>query len=168
MSDRMTRLLAEGAELAAEAEPIRRRLQALDEAIAALDQAQRTRRSISPARIVSMEGWTIDHSFIERGVSGSVPLGERPEGGKLLAALQAGDIVIAAKLDRMFRSALDALTVIKDFQAPRRVAVAARCWRRCVRQRHCQADADDHLGLCRVRAGPDQRAHSRRQAPDAD
>jgi DNA invertase Pin-like site-specific DNA recombinase len=63
-----------------------------------------------------MEGWTIGERFVETGVSGSVPLGERPQGGKLLALLQPGDIVIAAKLDRMFRSALDALTVIKDFQ----------------------------------------------------
>jgi DNA invertase Pin-like site-specific DNA recombinase len=33
--------------------------------------------------------------------------------------LQPGDIVIAAKLDRMFRSALDALGVIRDFQRQR-------------------------------------------------
>jgi len=63
-----------------------------------------------------MEGWTIAERFVECGVSGSVPLGERVEGAKLLALLQPGDIVIAAKLDRMFRSALDALTVIKEFQ----------------------------------------------------
>ena len=57
--------------------------------------------------------------FIEREVSGSVPLGDRPEGAGLLAALQPGDIVIAATLDRMFRSALDALNVIRDFQRQR-------------------------------------------------
>ena len=33
--------------------------------------------------------------------------------------LQAGDVVIAAKLDRMFRSAWDALNVIRDFQRRR-------------------------------------------------
>jgi DNA invertase Pin-like site-specific DNA recombinase len=38
---------------------------------------------------------------------------------RLLAVLQPGDIVIAAKLDRMFRSALDALNVIRDFQRQR-------------------------------------------------
>jgi putative DNA-invertase from lambdoid prophage Rac len=65
------------------------------------------------------QGWQIVEVFIERGVSGSVPLGDRPEGGRLLAALQPGDIVIAAKLDRMFRSALDALNVIRDFQRQR-------------------------------------------------
>jgi DNA invertase Pin-like site-specific DNA recombinase len=65
------------------------------------------------------EDWAIAEVFIERGVSGSVPLGDRPEGERLLTALQPGDIVIAAKLDRIFRSALDALNVIRDFQRRR-------------------------------------------------
>jgi DNA invertase Pin-like site-specific DNA recombinase len=65
------------------------------------------------------QGWQIAEVFVERGVSGSVPLGDRPEGARLLAALQPDDIVIAAKLDRMFRSALDALNVIRDFQRQR-------------------------------------------------
>jgi DNA invertase Pin-like site-specific DNA recombinase len=65
------------------------------------------------------QGWQIAEVFVERGVSGSIPLGDRPEGARLLAVLQAGDIVIAAKLDRMFRSALNALNVIRDFQRRR-------------------------------------------------
>jgi putative DNA-invertase from lambdoid prophage Rac len=65
------------------------------------------------------QGWQIAEVFVERGISGSVPLGDRPEGARLLAVLQPGDIVIAAKLDRMFRSALDALNVIRDFQRQR-------------------------------------------------
>jgi DNA invertase Pin-like site-specific DNA recombinase len=65
------------------------------------------------------QGWQVAEVFVERGVSGSVPLGDRPEGARLLAVLQPGDIVIAAKLDRMFRSALDALGVIRDFQRQR-------------------------------------------------
>jgi len=62
------------------------------------------------------QGWKIAEVFIERGISGSVPLGDRPEGARLVAALQPGDVVIAAKLDRMFRSAWNALNVIRDFQ----------------------------------------------------
>ena len=51
--------------------------------------------------------------LIEEGVSGSVPVEERPIGGQqLFAKLQRGDIVIAAKLDRLFRSPLDALKVV--------------------------------------------------------
>src|SRR5690349_1095873 len=59
-----------------------------------------------------MQGRRIDRVFVERGVSGSKPISERPEGKALLAVLQPGDVVITAKLDRMFRSALDALDVL--------------------------------------------------------
>ncbi len=64
------------------------------------------------AGYATMQGLTIDRMFVERGVSGSRPLGERPEGAALLALLQPGDVVITPKLDRMFRSALDALDVL--------------------------------------------------------
>ena len=39
----------------------------------------------------------------EGGVSGSVPVEERPVGTALFAKLQRGDIVIAANLDRRTR-----------------------------------------------------------------
>jgi putative DNA-invertase from lambdoid prophage Rac len=70
-----------------------------------------------------LEGYGLQHGltlvrvFVEEGVSGSVPLAERPAGGELLALLQPGDVVIAAKLDRAFRSALDALQVVRTFTA---------------------------------------------------
>jgi DNA invertase Pin-like site-specific DNA recombinase len=60
---------------------------------------------------------TIEYTFVERGVSGSRPLADRPAGAKLLARVRAGDTIIAAKLDRLFRSALDALSVLKDLNA---------------------------------------------------
>jgi DNA invertase Pin-like site-specific DNA recombinase len=50
-------------------------------------------------------------------VSGAVPFNERPEGGKLWAALGRGDTLVAAKLDRMFRSAADCLAVVETFKA---------------------------------------------------
>jgi DNA invertase Pin-like site-specific DNA recombinase len=59
-----------------------------------------------------MHAMAVDEVLIERGVSGSKPLVERPQGGRLLSMLQAGDVVITPKLDRMFRSALDALDVL--------------------------------------------------------
>lgn len=65
----------------------------------------------------TMNGLTLDTVFVERGVSGSKPLAERPEGGKLLAVLQPDDVVITPKLDRMFRSALDALDVLGKLKA---------------------------------------------------
>ena len=56
-----------------------------------------------------MHGLTLDGVIIEEGVSGSVPVFDRPKGGELFAKLAKGDVVIAPKLDRLFRSALDAL-----------------------------------------------------------
>jgi putative DNA-invertase from lambdoid prophage Rac len=64
-----------------------------------------------------MHGMAIDRLFVERAVSGSVPLGERPEGAALLAVVKSGDVVITPKLDRMFRSALDALDVLAKLKA---------------------------------------------------
>src|SRR5580698_432645 len=63
-----------------------------------------------------MHGLTLREVAIEEGVPGSVPVQERPKGGPLLAKLRKGDIVIAAKLDRLFRSALDALQVVENLR----------------------------------------------------
>ncbi len=61
-----------------------------------------------------MKGWTMAEFFVEAGVSGSVPMADRPEGQRLLATLQPGDVVVTAKLDRMFRSASDALGTLEE------------------------------------------------------
>src|SRR5258705_5644371 len=66
-----------------------------------------------------MKGWTIAELFVEAGVSGSVPLAERPEGQRLLTTSQPGDTVITAKLDRAFRSAGDALGTLAQLKADR-------------------------------------------------
>jgi putative DNA-invertase from lambdoid prophage Rac len=63
-----------------------------------------------------MIGVTLDRVYIERGVSGSKPFGERQEGARLLEACQSRDAVITPKLDRMFRSSLDALNVLGDLK----------------------------------------------------
>ena len=63
-----------------------------------------------------MHGLDLDRIIVEEGVSGSIPLDQRPAGGDMLAKLNDGDIVIAAKLDRCFRSALDALTVVEQLK----------------------------------------------------
>jgi len=72
-----------------------------------LDVQQRT-----VAGYALMHDLTVDRMFVERGISGSTPLGDRPQGTALLAVLKPGDVLITAKLDRMFRSALDALDVL--------------------------------------------------------
>ncbi len=60
-----------------------------------------------------MQGWQIAETFREEGVSGSIPLGDREEGERMLSLLSRGDVLIVAKLDRLFRSALDALRVVE-------------------------------------------------------
>lgn len=60
-----------------------------------------------------MQGVQLAAVFVERGVSGSTPIAERPEGGRLWPQLRRGDVVVAAKLDRLFRSALDALQTVE-------------------------------------------------------
>lgn len=60
-----------------------------------------------------MQGWQIAETFREEGVSGSIPLGEREEGERMLSLLTRGDVLVVAKLDRLFRSALDALRVVE-------------------------------------------------------
>lgn len=55
-------------------------------------------------------------NYVDAGVSGSIPLCDRPEGGRMLDDMKAGDLVVAAKLDRIFRSALDALQTVEKFK----------------------------------------------------
>lgn len=66
-----------------------------------------------------MHGFELTEVLVEEGVSGSKPVTQRPVGAALFAKLKDGDVVIAAKLDRMFRSALDALNVVEDLKRRR-------------------------------------------------
>jgi DNA invertase Pin-like site-specific DNA recombinase len=63
-----------------------------------------------------MQGLTLDEVFVKRGISGSIPVGERPKGSELWAMLERGDTIIAPKLDRLFRSALDALQTVEGLR----------------------------------------------------
>lgn len=54
--------------------------------------------------------------FSDPGVSGSKHLDYRPAGHEMMQALKKGDIVVAAKLDRLFRSASDALHSVETLQ----------------------------------------------------
>jgi DNA invertase Pin-like site-specific DNA recombinase len=64
-------------------------------------------------------GSPITELFIDESISGSIPLGTRPQGSRLLRTVCSGDVIICAKLDRAFRSARDALEVIADLRARR-------------------------------------------------
>lgn len=62
-------------------------------------------------------GLEVTVTFCDSGVSGSVPLGERPQGAELLAALARGEVqhVLAFKLDRLFRDAVDCLRTVRQW-----------------------------------------------------
>ena len=62
-------------------------------------------------------GREIDRVFIERGVSGSQSLSARPQGRKLLETAGVGDVILAVKLDRVFRDTRDALAALEDLRA---------------------------------------------------
>ena len=55
-------------------------------------------------------------TFIDKGISGSVPLAFRPQGKEMLEAAQAGDVICASKMDRLFRSAIDALQTAEELK----------------------------------------------------
>ena len=63
-----------------------------------------------------MKGWQVAELFVDGGVSGSVPLADRPQGQRLLEAVKPGDVIVTARLDRAFRSASDALTTLEEFK----------------------------------------------------
>lgn len=54
--------------------------------------------------------------YVDPGISGSVPLADRPFGGQMLADAKPGDCIVAVKLDRLFRSAIDALRTAEQLR----------------------------------------------------
>ena len=58
----------------------------------------------------------VSQVFKDDGVSGSVPLFERPAGRALRALLKKGDTLVVSKLDRGFRSTEDFLTTFRTLE----------------------------------------------------
>lgn len=54
--------------------------------------------------------------YVDAGVSGSIPLNERPAGREMLTAAKARDVIVASKMDRLFRSASDALNTAESLK----------------------------------------------------
>lgn len=84
--------------------------------VSTADQAQEDRTSLSQQENV-VYGYAMTQGidrfgvqiYSDGGVTASLPLKDRPEGGRLLKDAQPGDTIIASKMDRIFRSARDAL-----------------------------------------------------------
>lgn len=66
--------------------------------------------------VALMRGDKVAEIFTDGGVSGAVALRERPAGKRLMETIQPGDVIIASKLDRLFRSASDALIQAETFK----------------------------------------------------
>jgi len=57
-----------------------------------------------------------ENLITEKGVSGSLEFEKRPEGAKLFASLQQGDVLIFSKLDRAFRNTRNALNTLHELK----------------------------------------------------
>lgn len=75
-----------------------------------LSEQERKCRGVAQARGAQVFDIAI---YSDPGVSGSVPLRERPAGERLIADAGKGDIIVASKLDRLFRSASDAQVTVE-------------------------------------------------------
>jgi len=55
--------------------------------------------------------------WLDEGVSASVPLERRPRGAQLAASVAQGDVVVAVRLDRLFRDVQHCLRLIDEWTA---------------------------------------------------
>lgn len=64
------------------------------------------------------KGWGVpdENIFVEAGISGSIDFKDRPEGARLLQAVQSGDTIIFTKLDRAFRNVRNAFNTLHDLR----------------------------------------------------
>jgi DNA invertase Pin-like site-specific DNA recombinase len=65
-----------------------------------------------------LKGYNIpsQNLITEKGVSGSLEFEKRPEGAKLIASIQRGDVLIFSKLDRAFRNTRNALNTLHELK----------------------------------------------------
>ena len=89
--------------------------------VSTAEQATSDRTSIDTQKrmiqgAAMMLGSDIDETFVDANVSGTIGFKHRPSGGEMMSMLEPGDIVIASKMDRIFRSAIDALATVDEFQ----------------------------------------------------
>jgi DNA invertase Pin-like site-specific DNA recombinase len=73
-------------------------------------------------RLASARGWQLVDVVEDVGVSGSVPLADRPAGARALARLRDGgaDVLMVSKLDRLSRSAHDLAGLLEEKARRRR------------------------------------------------
>lgn len=75
------------------------------------DSLEAQRRAIE--LVCELESYELVQVFADPAVSGSIPLARRPEGLRLLSAVEAGSIIVGVRLERVFRDAHDAAGTLK-------------------------------------------------------
>ena len=83
--------------------------QARDHAVSIPEQLRKC-RAVATMRGASKFDYI---EYVDEGVSGSIALNARPYGREMMIACKEGDLIVASKLDRLFRSATDALNTIE-------------------------------------------------------
>lgn len=91
--------------------------------VSTIDQAEEDRTSL-PEQENVIHGYALTQGvdrfgvqiYSDAGVSARTPLRERPQGIRLLEDAAAGDTIVASKMDRIFRSARDALEMVDYFR----------------------------------------------------
>jgi putative DNA-invertase from lambdoid prophage Rac len=69
-------------------------------------------------REIEAAGFHVEpHRVVAETVSGSTPIAQRPGFAKLLDRLEAGDVLIVTKLDRLGRDAIDVSSTVKKLAA---------------------------------------------------
>ena len=88
------------------------RTRTLDQAASIPDQLRKCRALATMRGVPSADCL----NFVDKGVSGSTPLAFRPAGEEMLHVAKQGDFIVAAKMDRLFRSAIDALQTADELK----------------------------------------------------
>ena len=89
--------------------------------VSSMEQVEGTSLNVQHQQIeayAALKGIDLVSVYQDAGISGGTPIAARPEGSKMVEALQDGEAeaVIIVKLDRAFRSALDCLQTIERWQ----------------------------------------------------
>jgi DNA invertase Pin-like site-specific DNA recombinase len=88
------------------------RVSTMDQADSGLGLSDQEEKIRSYAKMRDLQ---IDRLFVDNGISGTVPIADRPAGGEMVALLKRGDAVIFVRIDRGFRDAGDALSTLRSW-----------------------------------------------------
>jgi DNA invertase Pin-like site-specific DNA recombinase len=67
------------------------------------------------AAYAQLRGLDLDEIYVDVAVSAGKPLARRPQGRHIVSRAREVDAVVACKLDRLFRDAVDCLSLVRDW-----------------------------------------------------